>query len=194
VQQAQETCKPDRFAAAMEHAAQAPAPPGGLRAVVMVATSTASLTFYGTDASRWKRVSSGKRKAVLSVHVPGPAPYASFQPEFDRPEGEHDLSEGGLPALVSASDPHDVEVLWDEQPSLGDQLSQRISDSFQSAAAGMQAEQQVMQGALGGDIQREMAESAMRVLQAITDPTQRQMMINQYRAAGVEIDESQLGP
>jgi hypothetical protein len=194
VQQAQAGATPDRFAEAMNNAARAEAPPGQTRAVVLIATSTASLRFFGQDASRWELVSHGRRKAVLAVNIPGRAPYASYQPEFERPEGQRDLIDAGLPALVSASDPHDIEVLWEEQASLGDQLSQRLSDSFQSAAAGMQAEQQFMQGALGGDVQQQMADSAMRVLQAITDPAQRQMMINQYRAAGIEIDESQLGP
>jgi hypothetical protein len=52
---------------------------------------------------------------VLSVNIPGQAPYALFHRKFKRPLGVTGLI---IPALVSSSDPTDVEVLWDEPASI----------------------------------------------------------------------------
>jgi hypothetical protein len=112
---------PDQLKQAMDYAAEQPAPAGKKRAIVIVAAITATVTsrfqgiggnWEGTTSSGSKLSSKGKRPAVLSVNVPGEAPYALFQPKFKRPRGFSGAS--GVPALVSSSDPTDVEVLWDE--------------------------------------------------------------------------------
>ena len=66
-----------------------------------------------------EQLSTGRRKAVLSVNVPGQAPYALLERRFKRPRGMAGLI---VPALVSSSDPTDVEVLWDEFSSMPHQL------------------------------------------------------------------------
>lgn len=105
---------PEQLKQAMEYAASQPAPAGKKRAIVIVAAITATRRAGETggrlDAGP-KRVSTGKRKAVLSVNVPGQAPYALFQNKFKRPRG---FAGSGVPALVSSNDPGDVECLWKE--------------------------------------------------------------------------------
>jgi hypothetical protein len=201
--EARKGATPDRFEEAMEQAARTPAPSGKTRAVVRIATSTATLNQPGmADAEtgagaggRTTRDISGKRKAVLSVNVPGRAPYAVLDPELDIPKLHADVADAGIPALVSAGDPNEVEVLWDELPPVMEQVGQRITDALQGVSASMEAEQtahrQLMEG-MG--IQQQMAASAKQVLAAITDPGQRRMMIEQYRAMGIEVDEEDLAP
>jgi hypothetical protein len=111
-----------RFAKAMKYTAEQPPPAGRTRAIVHVATITATVRSYESSSGHTtsqKRVSTGKRKAVLSVNVPGQAPYALFQRKFKRPRG---MAGWIVPALVSSSDPTDVEVLWDELPLMTQQL------------------------------------------------------------------------
>jgi len=113
---------PERFKKAMKYAAEQPAPGGKTRAIVHVAAITATVRSYESSSGHTKsqkRVSTGKRKAVLSVNVPGQAPYALFERKFKRPRGMAGLV---VPALVSSSDPTDVEVLWDEFASMIQQL------------------------------------------------------------------------
>jgi hypothetical protein len=185
---------PDRSEEALERAAREPAPPGSRRAVVRIATCTATVA-DGQDAGMSWRRAWGKRKAVLSVTIPGRPPYAVLDPELDIPRTRGDVSGAGIPALVSIEDPSAVEVLWGELAPVMDQVSQRVSDAMQGVGAQIQAEQAAQQQMLqASGIQQQMADSAQRVLQAITDPAQRQAMIAQYRAAGVEIDEDELAP
>ena len=211
-QEAQKEATPDRFKEALEKAEQEPAPAGKERAVVLVATMTASLAPDEHGPSY--RTSSGKRRAVLSVNVPGRAPYAVFERKFKNPRKKGDVSGAGLPALVSATDPSDVEVQWDELPSLESELGQRIADKMGAAAAGMR-EQQDMQremadavkrasanppGApptpgvpavpgLAPGMQETMAQSAKQALKFVKDPAQRKMLIDQYRAMGITIED-----
>jgi hypothetical protein len=109
---------PERFAKAMKYTAEQPAPAGKTRAIVHVAaiTTTVRTAEYSTEHQiSKKQVSTGRRKAVLSVNVPGRPPYAVFRRKFNRPRGMAGLI---VPALVSSSDPTDVEVLWDELASM----------------------------------------------------------------------------
>ncbi len=108
---------PERFEKAMKYAAEQPAPAGKTRAIVHVAaiTTTVRTAEYSTENQiSKKQASTGKRKAVLSVNIPGQPPYALFRRRFKRPLGITGLI---VPALVSSSDPADVEVLWDEPAS-----------------------------------------------------------------------------
>lgn len=89
-----------------------------------------------------------------------------LEPKFKWPQGKADYAGIGLPALVSATDPTHVEILWDEVPSLEEQISQRVSDALQGQAAQMEQAEE-MQG---------------------------QMLIKQYRAAGIRVEEADEAP
>jgi hypothetical protein len=109
---------PERFEKAMNNAAEQPAPTGWRRAIVHVAaiTTTVRTSEHSTEHQiSKKQASTGRRKAVLSVNVVGQAPYVLFHRKFKRPLGVTGLI---VPALVSLSDPTDVEVLWDELASM----------------------------------------------------------------------------
>jgi hypothetical protein len=104
----------ERFEQAMKYAAAQPAPAGKTRAIIHVSAITTSVRLLESSSGHTttkKQVSTGGRKAVLSVNVPGQAPYALFLHKFKRPLG---MSGSIVPALVSSNDPTDVEVLWDE--------------------------------------------------------------------------------
>ena len=153
----------------------------------------------------------GKRKAVLAVHLPGRAPYAVFDPKFRWPRGKADYAGAGLPALVSTTDPADVEILWDEVPSVEDQIARRTGDALRGQAERMdearQMQQQMMDAALNTrgnptmpntpmtkPLAEAMAENAKQTLAYVTDPAMREMLIRQYRAAGISVDEGEKGP
>ncbi len=161
--------------------------------------------------SRW-----GGRKAVLSVHVPGRAPYAVFEPHYKRPRGKAaDHLGAGLPALVSITDPNDVEILWDEVPSMEDQVAQRISDAFQGQQARLEQAQEMQAkwteaaqgpgaapaagvppgaGTPSAEAMEMLNQNAKRTLAYVTDPSMRRMLIAQYRASGIEIEEEDEAP
>jgi hypothetical protein len=183
------SARPDRFQESIDAAAGAPAPPGKMRAVVLIATTTASLYQRGPSGGGWDRHSWGKRDVVLAVNVPGRTPYAVLRHRFERPRAKGDVAGAGLPALVSASDPRDVEILWDELPSIESQLGRRIADEMQSARAGIALEQEMGQRINRADMQGTLAQSARMALQFVQDPAQRKMLIEQYRRAGIPIDE-----
>ena len=64
--------------------------------------------------------------------------------EAEAPSGRGDIAGAGLPALVSDTDPNDVEILWDELPSALDQVAsgsqtalRRRTRRRRSSSAGM---------------------------------------------------------
>jgi hypothetical protein len=155
---------------------------------------------------------------VLAVSVPGQAPYAVFVRKFKQPRGHGDVAGAGLPALVSATDPNDVEILWDDMPSVENQLGQRIADRMHEAEAGMQQsaamQQQMMEalqrasaappgpnaapvaaamGEMPPEMKAMMVQNAKLALQLVKDPAQRKMLIEQYRIAGIPIDDGDAG-
>jgi hypothetical protein len=182
------SARSERFNEAMKRAAQTPAPAGRRRAVVLVATIRGRS--WSDEHSGHGVTMERNSAAVLAVNVPGRAPYAVFVRKFKFPHLRTDITGAGLPALVSESDPNDVEVLWDELPSLGSQLGTRMSDSLAatpaSGAAGL--------GAVPPQMQQLAAENAKRTLQFVQDPAQRRMLIEQYRAAGIVLDEGDEKP
>jgi hypothetical protein len=206
------SARSERFNEAMEKAAQTPAPAGTRRAVVVVATIRGR--FWSEEHGRHGVTIERNSAAVLAVNVPGRGPYAVLARKFKFPHLQADVTGAGLPALVSESDPNDVEVLWDEVPSLGSQLGTRISDSSADAQARTSqatAMQEQITGALGQadtgsqgaipasgaaalgalapQMQQLAADNAKRTLQFVQDPAQRRMLIEQYRAAGIVLDE-----
>jgi hypothetical protein len=198
----------ERFHEAMEKAAHTPPTPGRRRAVVLVATIRGR--FWSEQNAGHGVTLERNSAAVLAVNVPGRAPYAVLARKFKFPHLQADLTGAGLPALVSDSDPNDIEVLWDEAPSLGSQLGTRISDSLARASQVASLEEQITgtlgqvgtdpqgasapsgaaaAGALAPQMQQLAVDSAKRALQFVQDPAQRQMLIEQYRAAGIVLDE-----
>jgi hypothetical protein len=203
----------ERFNEAMKKAAQTPAPAGKRRAVVLVAT---------IRGRAWSEQNAGhgvtveqNSAAVLAVNVPGKSPYAVFARKFKFPHLQADVAGAGLPSLVSESDPNDIEVLWEEVPSLGSQVATRMSDSLArtSPATAMQEQISAALGQAGTDsrgaipasgaaalgavapqMQQLAADNAKRTLQFVQDPAQRQMLIEQYRAAGIVLDEADEKP
>jgi hypothetical protein len=212
---------PDHFKESMEHAARNPAPAGKARAVVVIATSEATLRSRGDSQQSthpYYRDRHGKHDAVLAVHIPGRAPYAVFKPKFKHRRGKGSPIGAGLPALVSYSDPTDVEVLWDELLSVKDQGRKTADEAIQAANERMAEATKAMSqgfqqswptppaaapGAAGfpqmpagmpqvpANMQAMLAENAKAALALVKDPAMRQMLIAQYRAAGIEIDEAE---
>jgi hypothetical protein len=198
----------ERFNEAMEKAAQTPAPAGKRRAVVLVATIRGR--FWSEEHGGHGVTTERNSAAVLAVNVPGRGPYAVFARKFKFPRLQAEVTGAGLPTLVSESDPNDIEVLWDELPSLGSQVATRISDSLARTSQATAMQEQIS-GALGqagtdpqgaippsgagalGAVAPQMrqlaADNAKRTLQFVQDPAQRQMLIEQYRAAGIVLDE-----
>jgi hypothetical protein len=203
-----DTTRADRFEQSMQKAAQAPAPEGKVRAVVLVATIRGQ---FWTNQHTGHSVNFEQNSAaVLAVNVPGRDPYALFVHKFRFPRLQHDLSGAGLPALVSAGDPNDVEILWDEVPSAASQIETRMADSVAGAEARNRPvadmQKQIMDavghaetgppaaipaaggaalGAMAPQMRQMAADNARRTLKYIQDPAQRKMLIAQYRAAGI---------
>jgi hypothetical protein len=189
------TARTERFSRAVEQAAAQPAPPGKLRAVVLIATIRGRRRIVGDpeNASTHDQVTYRRASAaVLSVNVPGRDPYSVYVQRF---KCEVDLLEPQwlpLPALVSGADPAEPQILWAEVPSHDAQLSERFAGS---RAAQEARTAQVDTFAQHGQPQQEQmqqlaAESARRALQYVTDPTMRKMLIDQYRAAGIDIGDN----
>jgi hypothetical protein len=148
---------------------------------------------------------------VLAVNVPGRAPYAVFEPKFEHPGGKGGLVGAGLPALVSSTDPSDVEVLWDELLSSRKQMKQdrqtadaAVSDARERVA---QFEARMTEVSSGGppappvapgppgtpqipaQAREMMIKNAKLALQSVP-PAMRESLVQQYRMAGISIDEN----
>lgn len=174
----------ERCERAVEQAARQPATAGRLRAVSLIATIRGHRKITGSDADgsgpthdtiTYQRPSA----AVLSVHVPGRDPYAVYAPGF---KCEIDLIEPTwmpLPSLVALGDPDDIEILWEEVPDHEAQIADRIR--------GSRAVQQAQTGP--PQMQQLAADSARRALQYVQEPKMRKLLIDQYRAAGIDIGE-----
>jgi hypothetical protein len=188
------TARTERVERALEHAGSTPAPPGKQRAVALIATIRGRRRIVGDpenaathDQVTYKRASA----AVLAMNVPGQAPYALYVPRF---KCEVDLLEPlwmPLPALVSAVDPTDVEILWAEVPGHDAQLMDRVAGSVAAQQARTAQVDQFARGALPdrSQMQQLAADSAKRALQYVQDPAMRKMLIDQYRAAGIEVGD-----
>jgi hypothetical protein len=188
------TDRTERVQRAIEQAGSQPAPAGKLRAVVLIATIRGRRRVVGDpdnaathDQVTYKRASA----AVLAVNVPGRAPYALYAPRF---KCEVDLLEPlwmPLPAVMSAFDPTDVEILWSEVPGHDDQLADRVAGSLAAQQARVAQVDAFARQALpdASQMQQLAADSAKRALQYVRDPAMRKMLIDQYRAAGIDVGE-----
>ena len=174
------TARTDRFNRAVEHASTLAAPAGRRRAVVLIATirGRRRIVGDGQNSSTHDQVTYGKDSAaVLSVHVPGQAPYAVYRERFKLGADLLEPLWMPLPALVSDADRADVEIRWDELAGRDQQLSDRVAGSHAppSVAADQMAQLAV--------------DNAKRALQYVQDPKLRRMLIDQYRAAGIDVGE-----
>ena len=208
----------EHFQQALEEAGRRTPPPGKVRAVVVIVAMRGAMAgasgpdLIGSDEVSFQRPSA----TVLSVNVPGRSPYAVYLRTFKIPRTSRtDYTGAGYPALVSQSDPGDVEILWDEVPSVESQVTDRIAsgvalaesrraamtEQWQEALAqaggdaaggGMSPEGgAALADAMGPEMRKLAADSARRALQYVQDPAMRKTMIEQYRAAGIEIPEEE---
>jgi hypothetical protein len=208
----------EHFQQALEEAGRQIPPPGKVRAVVVIVAMRGAMAgASGPDLIRSDEASFRRPSAtVLSVNVPGGSPYAVYLAKFKIPRTSRiDYTGAGYPALVSRSDPNDVEILWDEVPSVESQVSDRIAGSMavaESRRAAMSEQWQealaqaggdaagggmspeggaAFAGAMGPEMRKLAADSARQALQYVQDPAMRKTMIEQYRAAGIEIPEEE---
>jgi hypothetical protein len=139
------TRRRDRFAHLIAAAATAPAVSGKLRAVVLIATIRGCMEVGGSHAgpSTTEITVHRNSEAVLAVNIPGRPPYAVLVRHFKFPRRQSDIAGGGLPALVSATDPTDVDVQWDDVPSVASQLADRTSASMSAAQDRMARQQSI---------------------------------------------------
>ncbi len=194
----------------VERAAESPAPSGKTRAVVLIATSEVTVRNTGVENTTYTRDRHGRHAAVLAVNPPGSAPYAVFEPKFKHPGGKG-VAGVGLPALVSSTDAADVEVLWKEVPSIKEANRQTAAAATQNAHSLEEFTQGVAspppappaqaapgQGApampqIPANMQAMIAQNAKLALAATKDPAMRKLLIDQYRAAGIQVDEDEAG-
>ena len=209
--------RPDHWQESLDQAAQATAPPGKTRAVVLFAASEATLRTEGgqDDGSggggggHQYRSRHGKHDVVLAVNIPGSEPYAVYIPKLKHKGGKGVALGAGLPALVSSSDPSDVEILWDELPSVKEQAKETMAEATQTmqdrmAAASQQMNQAMQQGpppapttppapgatpGITPEMKEMMLKNAKMAISAAPNDQMRQMIIDQYRMAGIPIDE-----
>jgi hypothetical protein len=212
------SARAEHFQSALEEAGRRTPPPGKVRAVVVIVAMRGAMAgasgpeLIGSDEVSFQRRSA----AVLSVNVPGRAPYAVYLSAFRIPRGSRtDYTGAGYPALVSESDPGDVEILWDEVPSVESQVSDRIASATALAESRRAAMNEQLQAALreagadakgsgmspeggadfaaamGPEMRKLAADSARQALQYVQDPAMRKTMIEQYRAAGIEVPEEE---
>ena len=139
------TRRQDRFGELMTAAAAAPPVAGKLRAVVLVATIRGRMEIGGSEPgpSTTEITVHRNSEAVLAVNIPGRPPYAVLVRHFKFPRRQSDITGAGLPALVSATDPNDVDVQWDDVPSVAAQLADRMSASMSAAQDRMARQQSI---------------------------------------------------
>ncbi|MEO8094778.1 MAG: hypothetical protein ABI632_07585, partial [Pseudolysinimonas sp.] len=127
----------ERFQQALADAATASAPAGRVRAVAMVSTlrgrfSSSSGADEGGPTRKQVTLTSPSA-AVLSVSVPGRDPYAVYLPKFKIPSRHLVIPGEAMPATVSDSDPTDIQLIWEEAPSLNAQIADRMADSMRAS-------------------------------------------------------------
>jgi hypothetical protein len=206
----------DHFQESLDQAAASEAPAGKSRGVVVIAATTATLKQEHTGSEHtvhWYADAHGKHEAVLSVTIPGQAPYAAYLKKFDHKSGKAVDQGAGLPALVSTSDPNDVEVQWGEMLSVKEHdrqtAARAMEETSKHAAALSEGLSRAAEGnpmtppeGIGPGTQpnipqltpemKEMMKANAKASLAAVPPAMRQMMIQQFKAAGIELDESDL--
>lgn len=200
----------DRFHRAVAAAATRPAPPGRFPAVAMTVTIRGRMSSDsdGEGGSGTSLLANPSSAAVLSVSRPGQPPYAVYQPRFAVPRRKRVLPGEPMPATVSATDPSDVDISWAELPGLDDQISARVADAASANAATSAALAQQWQAmtaqavnapaagagtGLSPQARQLLVDNLRRSLLYVTDPAQRELMLQQYRTMGLDITREELG-
>jgi hypothetical protein len=199
--------EPLAFARQLATAANLPAPSGYQRALVLIATSTATLVTSFSDHTVHREIY-GQHSVVLTVNLPGHPPYALFLPVFDHQRRIHDSNNPGLPALVSLTDPTDVRVQWEEMQTAREQrqeAKQRLRESKADVADRRKAQQVELDAAAAArasgappppvqppsmtpELRAAIAANAQNALKT-ADAATRRGVIDYYRSIGIELDE-----
>jgi hypothetical protein len=203
----------ERFQKAVNEASTKPTQRDSLRAVAMLATvrgrydSGDSGDDGGSTGSGVSLMSNSP--AVLSVWIPGEAPYAAYLPKFKVPRKHIVIPGEPLDVLVKTSDRQDVEILWSELPGIVDQVAARASDSAAAnsklisamseqieaataAAAASPNSPNVAGTGMPPAMRQMLVDNLKRSLMYMNNPAQRQQIIDQYKAMGVEITPEEL--
>jgi hypothetical protein len=195
----------EAFVRQLADEAKAPASAGFTRALVLIATTTSR--FEGTSfGDNMHREVIGEYAVVLSVNIPGKPPYALFLEKFDHQESAYDPNNPGLPALVSTTDPTNVQVLWDEAPTDEDQVyraeqqtpgyTDAASALFEQHSAALATPLPIPADAVPGathasqlspEMKATMTANAQRAIQ-ILPPAARPGLIAYYHTLGIELD------
>jgi hypothetical protein len=217
--QAQSAERTDNVDQLLAEAEGETAPPGKQPAVVVISTTMVKRASQGdgtdTGPDYTYETSQGKHDAVLSVRIPGQAPYAVYVEKFKQPRRSALTLGGGIPALVSISDPADVEPLWDRAEAAGqahlegriaaasEQMQQVMGGELPAQASGLDeafskaTEDATKESPPAGmpakaqitpEMRQMMIQNAKMALSSVP-PNMRQMLIEQYRMAGIEIDD-----
>lgn len=204
----------ERFQKAVADASSKVAPAGQRSAVAMLATVRGRFDAgvsgdgnSGGGLSRPSVILTRGSEAVLSVAVAGQAPYAVFVQKFKVPSKHLTIPGEPMPAYVSATDPQEVKICWEEAPGLMDQVAARMTDSarstdktmaamteqIQAATQAAMANPQAMPSGMPPATRQMLIENLKRSLTYVTDPAQRQLMLDQYRTMGLDITPEELG-
>jgi hypothetical protein len=195
------------------------APAGRQRAVVVIPTQIVKLvTEGGTDntGGRTTETKDGKHDAVLSVYLPDQQPYAVYVEKLKHPRRSGVGGIGGIPATVSLSDPNDIDLDWKAAKAAGvARINQRMEDATEQMQQAMSGQPV---GGQTGDLEqtfskateeaiakgpppnmpttpqitpqmRQMMVQNAKMALANTPANMRPMLIQQYRMAGIEIDD-----
>ena len=204
----------ERFQKAVADAAGKPAPAGSLRGVAILASVRGRFE-SGDDgdeggATRTAVSLTSNSPAVLSVALPGEAPYAAYLPKFKIPHRHLLIPGEPMDVLVKAADRQDVEILWSELAGLADQVAARASDSVQANNKLVAAMSEQIQAATAAAtatpgttpmagtgvppaMRQMLVDNLKRSLMNVSDPAKRQLVLDQYKAMGVEISPEELG-
>lgn len=203
----------ERFQKAVTDAASKPAPAGSLRGVAILASMRGRFESGGDDdgGSTSADVSMTRDSAaVLSVALPGEAPYAVYLPKFKIPRRQLLIPGEPMDVLVKQTDRHDVEILWSELAGLADQLAARASDSMQANSKLIAAMSEQMEAATAAAtatpgatpmagtgvpaaMRQMLVDNLKRSMINMNDPAKRQQVLDQYKAMGLEITPEELG-
>lgn len=207
----------ERFQKAVEEAAAKPAPAGQLRAVAMIATIRGRFSSSGGGEdggpTRTGVTLNDNSAAVLSVVVPGKAPYAVYLPKFKIPTKHLTVPGEAIPALVAVANPKDVTILWEETQAFGDIIAARITDSMRAneqlansmkeqleaatARASSTAPGETASMGMGTGMppaaRQMLVDNLKRSLQNVSDPANRQLIIDQYHTMGIDVTAEELG-
>jgi hypothetical protein len=204
----------ERFQKAVSEAAGKPAPADSLRGVAILASVRGR--FESSDdgdeggATRTDVSLTSNSPAVLSVALPGEAPYAVYLPKFKIPHRHLLIPGEPMDVLVKSADRQDVEILWSELAGIADQVAARASDSVQANSKLVAAMSEQIQAATAAAtatpgatpmagtgvppaMRQMLVDNLKRSLMNVSDPAKRQLVLDQYKAMGVEITPEELG-